>query len=151
MWKRHHPLRRQRQPPPTPQPTATPTPTPILPPTTGGPELPREYINTSIPQTSGIVPAKSSAETICKLFLNAAQMGDTITFEAGASLLAATSRCRQSREAAGLLFRTSNLAGIGAEGQRTTPANAGAMAKIIGADASLSVRLERQRARPAGD
>lgn len=124
-------------PTPTPQPTATPTPTPILPPTTGGPELPREYINTSIPQTSGIVRQVFSGNNL-QTVLNAAQMGDTITLEAGASF--SGNFTLPAKQGSGwIIVRTSNLAGIGAEGQRTTPANAGAMAKIIGADASLSV------------
>jgi hypothetical protein len=126
----------------TPTPVATPSATPVAtaPPTFGTAELPREYLNTMMPVTSGAtieVPAGGSIQAA----VDQAQPGDTIVLQAGAtySLAPNTSVMLRNKPCSfndvskcTIVIRTSQMSGLPPEGTRVNPAiHTAAMPKIL--------------------
>lgn len=95
----------------------------------GEPELPRVFLSTSHPVLAGAVinvPAGGNFQTA----LDNAQPGDTIVLQAGA-VFTGNFMLRAKTGSEWIVIRTSNLAGISAEGTRVSASQAGAMPKIV--------------------
>jgi PKD repeat protein len=100
---------------------------------TVNPELPRVFLSTSYPATSGAilnVPAGGNLQTA----LNSAQPGDTVVLQAGA-VYTGNFTLPAKTGSGWIVIRTSNLAGIAQEGERVSPAHAAAMPKIVSPNA----------------
>ncbi len=106
----------------------------VLSQTPGEPELPRVLLSTSFPATNGVilnVPAGGNLQAA----LDSARSGDTIVLQAGAIF---TGNFILPTKTGGdwNIIRTSNLAGISTEGTRVFASQAGAMPKIVTANAA---------------
>jgi hypothetical protein len=100
----------------------------------GEPELPRVFLSTSFPATSGTllnVPAGGNLQAT----LESAQPGDTVVLQAGAVYTG--NFILPAKIGDGwITIRTSDLAGIPVEGTRISPTQGGAMPKIVTANAA---------------
>ncbi|HYP28512.1 MAG TPA: hypothetical protein VE262_17495, partial [Blastocatellia bacterium] len=105
------------------------------------PELPRVYLNTAyVPATGSTirVPAGGNLQTA----LNAANPGDVIVLDAGATYIAPSDGFVLPYKAGSgwITIQTSNLAGIPAEGTRVNPSvHSAAMPKILARDAGPAI------------
>ena len=100
----------------------------------GEPELPRILLSTSYPATAGAVinvPAGGNFQAA----LDTAQPGDTIVLQAGA-VFTGNFVLPGKTGSEWIIIRTSNLAGVPIEGTRVAPGQAGAMPRIVTANAA---------------
>jgi PKD repeat protein len=101
------------------------------------PELPRVLLDTTFPAGSGAttnVPAGGNLQSA----LNSAQPGDTIVLQAGVTYTGNFTLPAKTGSSF-VVIRTSNLAGIPAEGTRVTASNAAAMPKILTPNSNAAV------------
>ena len=94
----------------------------------GEPELPRILLSTQYPVLNGAVFNVSAGGDL-QAAMNNAQLGDTIVLQAGAQYTGNFTLPAKSGSG-WIIIRTSNLAGISAEGTRVTPNQASAMPKV---------------------
>jgi len=114
------------------------------------PEPPRVYLTTTVDSTTTQVahatinvPAGGDLQAA----INSAALGDEIVLTAGATYTAPLGPdgfiLRNKTTGSGwITIRTSNMAGISAEGTRITPANATAMPKIVSSGVETALRTE---------
>src|SRR5918992_3198648 len=102
------------------------------------PELPRVYIDTTYPVVTGSVFNLSAGGDL-QLALNAAQPGDTIVLQAGA-VFTGNFTLPAKTGSSWIIVRTSNMAGIPAEGTRVGPSHSSAMAKGLTPNSAPAVK-----------
>ncbi len=96
------------------------------------PELPRTYINSSVstaPVTGQTINVPAGGDF--QAALNSANYGDQIVLQAGATYTGNFTLPYKASGTGWITIRSSNMAGLPAEGTRVSPANASAMPKII--------------------
>ena len=97
-----------------------------------GPELPRAYLDTGyVPPSGGVINIPAGGDL--QAALNAAHPGDTIVLQAGAVYTTPSDGfvLPNKQGAEWIVIKSSNVAGLPAEGSRVSPANAAAMPKIV--------------------
>ena len=93
------------------------------------PELPRVFLSTAYPNTTGGTLNVSAGGNL-QTAIDSAQPGDTIVLQAGA-VFTGNFILRAKTGSGWIIIRTSNLAGISIEGTRISTAQSAAMPKII--------------------
>ena len=101
----------------------------VLAQSTSQPELPRVYLNTTYPAVAGSVFTVNAGGNL-QSTLNAAQPGDTIVLQAGA-VFTGNFTLPVKTGSNWIIIRTSNVAGIPAEGARVNSSHSAAMPKMI--------------------
>ena len=102
------------------------------------PELPRVFLDTAFPPTTGAVFNLGAGGDL-QLALNAAQPGDTIVLQAGA-VFTGNFTLPVKTGNGWVVVRTSNMAGIPAEGSRVTPQHSSAMPRVITPDSGPAIK-----------
>ena len=108
-----------------------------LPQTTTEPELPRVFLSSAYPATTGAVvnvPAGGNLQTA----INNAQPGDTVVLQAGASYTG-NFVLPAKTGSDWIIIRTSSLTGISPEGTRISASQAGAMPKLLTPNAAPAI------------
>ena len=101
------------------------------------PELPRVLLNTTFPSVSGLTINVAAGGNL-QSALNSAKPGDTIVLQAGATFTG--NFTLPAKTGSGwVVIRTSNMAGIPAEGTRATASNAAAMPKILTPNSNAAI------------
>ena len=93
------------------------------------PELPRVFLSTAYPNSSGATLNVSAGGNL-QTAIDSAQPGDTIVLQAGA-VFTGNFILRAKTGSDWIIIRTSNLAGISIEGTRISATQASAMPKIL--------------------
>lgn len=130
----------------TPSPVPSGTPSPI--PTGLAPELPRVFLDTTFVAPQGgkttTVPVTGNIQAA----IDQASPGDTIVLQAGATYKLSSFTLRKkactkpNTNDCMIVIRTSDMAGLPAEGIRVTPANVGSMAKIQNDNAGAAIMTD---------
>ncbi len=102
------------------------------------PELPRVYLNTTHPTVTGGVFNLNAGGDL-QAALNAAQPGDTIVLQAGA-VFTGNFTLPVKTGSNWIVIRTSNLAGIPAEGARVNSSHSSAMPKVVTPDSGPAIK-----------
>lgn len=105
------------------------------------PELPRVFLNTTYPNTTGIVRTVSQGGDL-QATIDAANPGDTIELQAGATFIG-NFRLRNKSGAGWIVIRGSNMADLPPAGTRVNPAtHATAMPKILSPNVDAAIRTD---------
>lgn len=123
-------------PTPTPTPVPTPTPTPTPSPSGSPAEMPRVLLDSRMPTQAGIVREVLAGNSL-QAAINAAQPGDIISLQAGATFTG-NFILPQKTGAGWILIRSSALVSL-PEGVRVAPSNASAMARIVAQDTTPAI------------
>ena len=102
------------------------------------PELPRVYLETTYPTVTGSVFNLSAGGNL-QSALNSAQPGDTIVLQAGA-VFTGNFTLPVKTGSNWIVIRTSNLAGLPAEGTRVSSSHSSAMPKVITPDTGPAIK-----------